>query len=314
MNLVYGPVPSRRLGISLGVDIVPPKVCSLDCVYCQLGRTTVKSAHPEGVSFPGAEEVLTAVRSELDRWEGVDYITISGSGEPTLNPELPQVVAGLMEVGMRVALITNSTMLHMPEVMEAASEVDVLLPSLDAGNPRMFRAVNRPASGVDYRTMVEALRAVRRSMRGTMRLEVMLLEGRISSASEEHLEELAERIRYIRPHTVDVNTPVRPPCESWVRPLTQEELGRAVGCLRNASSPVPVEHVHQHTEHSSRLRGFEDAEERVLALLRVRPCTVADIHKVTGIPLPVIGKLLQRLSSAGKIRASGDHYTASEAF
>ena len=142
-TLVYGPVPSRRLGRSLGVDLVPYKVCTFDCIYCQLGRTAATTV--KRMPYVKAEAVLADISACLESGASPDYITLAGSGEPTLNSRIGDLIPAIKKLTtIPVALLTNGTTLVRPEVREALWELDLVVPSLDAGTEKIYRLINRP--------------------------------------------------------------------------------------------------------------------------------------------------------------------------
>ena len=173
---VFGPVPSRRLGRSLGVDLVPFKTCTYNCVYCQLGRTTCQTATRK--EYVPLGEVADEVRRRLETEPAPDYVTLSGSGEPTLHSRIGEVIAALKGMTRTpVAVLTNGSLLHEPDVQEALSQADVVLPSLDAGDPWVFDYVNRPHPDIAFEAMAGGLVKFRERFRTTMWLEVFLLDG-----------------------------------------------------------------------------------------------------------------------------------------
>jgi wyosine [tRNA(Phe)-imidazoG37] synthetase (radical SAM superfamily) len=173
---IYGPVPSRRLGRSLGVDIVPAKICTLDCVYCQIGRTTEKSTVRR--AFFDVRAVLGELKSRLAGGVDADYITIGGSGEPTLNAQLGLLIDGIRQItDIPVAIITNGTLLYRADVRADCAKADVVIPSLDAADAEAFQAVNRPAPDISIEKLVLGLVQFREEFAGQIWLEVFLVEG-----------------------------------------------------------------------------------------------------------------------------------------
>ena len=155
MKFVYGPVPSRRLGISLGIDIIPPSTCTFDCIYCQIGKTMQKINHWAGREFPSAEEVIDELKSHIKGYDKIDFITISGSGEPTLNPNLGEIVERIRAfTDLPMALITNSSLLTYETVLNNAKKFDVVMPSLDAGDNKIFKIASSVLVVVDILLIV----------------------------------------------------------------------------------------------------------------------------------------------------------------
>jgi wyosine [tRNA(Phe)-imidazoG37] synthetase (radical SAM superfamily) len=226
---VFGPVASRRLGRSLGVDPVPFKTCHWNCVYCQLGRTVPLRAARR--AYVPEEDILAEVRAALGRLDGgIDWITFAGSGEPTLHAGLGRMIREVKALTPTpVAVLTSGALLFQEDVRRDLLPADAVLPSLDAGTERTYRAVNRPWPGLAFDRLVEGLVAFRAEYRGRLWVEVMLLGG--LNDSDDELNGIAAVLRRVRPDRVYVNVPTRPPAEAWVRPPDPERLARAVGLL-----------------------------------------------------------------------------------
>ncbi|MHC4423584.1 MAG: radical SAM protein, partial [Planctomycetota bacterium] len=180
---VFGPVPSRRLGRSLGVDIVPFKVCTLDCVYCQLGSTINKTI--ERKEYIPIEPVLAELKDRLDGGLQADFITVSGSGEPTLNSRLGELIDGIKKItDIPVAILTNGTLLYRGDVRADCAKADVVVPSLDAGDEETFRKINHPCSDISIEKLVSGLCAFRKEFAGQIWLEVFLAEDLNTNAEQ----------------------------------------------------------------------------------------------------------------------------------
>lgn len=294
---LYGPVPSRRLGRSLGVDIVPHKVCSYDCVYCQLGRTTELTCRPR--PLVNRQDVIAELKSWLSSSDAADYITFAGSGEPTLNTELAGMInETLCITDIPVAVITNGSLLSNADVRRAVMEVDVLLPSLDAGTEETFHRINRPAEGIPYGVMVDGLIHTRQEFEGKFHLEVMLVRGLNDSESE--LSALAEMIQRIGPDKIQVNTVERPSRSGEVSAVSQETLDRAAGMFGPSSEVVTSREICDNVWDAA-----ESSAELVLSLLRRRPCTLDDIAEAARIHVHEAAKFLRHLMSDGLVTAKG---------
>ncbi len=269
-QLVYGPVPSRRLGRSLGVDLVPLKTCTYDCVYCQLGRTTDKTVRRRRWADPA--DVVAQVRGRLG--SGPDVIALAGSGEPTLHSGLGEVVAGIKDItDVPVAVITNGSLLGLSEVRKALDGADIVLPSLDAPSEDLFRRVNRPHTSLHLAGLVDGLVSFRAGYTGEIWLEVMLLAGVTDAVAE--VRGLAELAARIAPDRIQLNTAVRPPAESFAAPVdgvTLDELAALFTPHAEVIADLPA----------SAGVGIA-AQADVLELLSRRPCTVADIASGLGI-------------------------------
>jgi wyosine [tRNA(Phe)-imidazoG37] synthetase (radical SAM superfamily) len=286
MSCVFGPVPSRRLGRSLGVDIVPFKTCTYDCVYCQLGRTTCKTI--ERKEWVPLEEVLDEVRVKLSTQP--DYITLSGSGEPTLFSRLGDLIDGIKNMAdIPVALLTNGSLLWQPDICEAVREVDLLIPSLDAGDEAMFRRVNRPHEAISFDRLIDGLVASRQACRGGYWLEVFLLAG--WTASEDQVTKMAKHASLIKPDRIQINTVTRPPAESAAAGVSHERLDELARLFDPPAEVVAdYHHVHEQVQ-------FSASREEVLGLLRRRPCSVEDIADGLGMHPNEVVKYLEALQA-----------------
>jgi wyosine [tRNA(Phe)-imidazoG37] synthetase (radical SAM superfamily) len=230
MHTVYGPVPSRRLGQSLGVDPVPSKTCNYNCVYCQLGRT--RPLTNRRADFFPPEDILAEVQAALSthRPDQVDYVTFVGQGEPLLCASLGRLIRGVKALtGIPVAIITNGALLFMPEVREEVRAADVVMPSLDAASEETFRRINRPWPRLHIQDIIEGMAAFREIFAGQLWVEVMLVKG--LNDTEETLLPIAAALKCMRPDQVHVNVPIRPPAEAWVAPPDDEGLMRAMAIL-----------------------------------------------------------------------------------
>jgi wyosine [tRNA(Phe)-imidazoG37] synthetase (radical SAM superfamily) len=274
--LIYGPVPSRRFGLSLGVDLVPRKVCCYDCLYCQVGPTTKLSI--ESASFYRADDVVQAVARALADADGgatPEIITLAGSGEPTLYQGLDQIEQGLRAVtSLPLALLTNGALLWRPEVAEVALRFDLVAPSLDAADPETWQRVNRPPPGLAFEQVIEGLRSFCDRYSGRLRLEVLLVKGVNDGPAS--LQALADLTRSLRLESVDLNTVVRPPAFSGIQGLDADEMGSALGYF----SGCPAEIV---GTFSGRRGATSVTLDQIRQLVARRPCTIPDLHASLGI-------------------------------
>ncbi len=223
MNYVFGPVPSRRLGQSLGIDTIPLKTCNWNCVYCQLGRTMPLTNErreyvlDENILF----EVERALRSRANG--GIDWVTFVGSGEPTLHLYLGEIIRRVKTLtALPVAVITNGSLLYLPEVRQELSVADAILPTLDAGTAELYRKINRPHPQITFERLVDGLVAFRKEYRGKLWVEVMLVKG--LNDTSQALEDIAKVLHRVKPDAVHINLPTRPPVETWVKPTDEEGL------------------------------------------------------------------------------------------
>ena len=266
MSYVFGPVPSRRLGRSLGVDVVPFKTCTYDCIYCQLGRTTCRTVKRK--EWVPLEDLLDELEAKLATRP--DYITLSGSGEPTLFSRLGDLIVRIKGItDIPVALLTNGSLLWQPDVREAIENVDLLIPSLDAGDEELFRRVNRPHEAVSFQRLIDGLLALRETCRGQIWLEVLLLAEYTSREVE--VVKLARWVDFIRPHRVQLNSVTRPPGEGLVGGVSHERLGD----LADLFNP-PADVIADYCDVRQELQ-VSGSRKEILELLQRRPCSVEDV-------------------------------------
>ena len=229
---IYGPVPSRRLGISLGVSPIPAKACNYSCIYCQLGRTDQMVNTPE--AYFDVDEMMKEFEDKVATGCQFDAVTIVGEGEPTLYSQLGELILALKARTDRpVAVITNGALMSDPVIREALMHADIILPSFDAGDAEMYRRINRPMGGIRYEDVVEGLKQFSEEYQGQLWVETMLVRG--MNDTDEHLQKLKMHLQEIHYDRLYINVPVRPPAESSVQEPLKERLERAVSFLGGIS-------------------------------------------------------------------------------
>ena len=289
---VFGPVPSRRLGRSLGVDLVPYKVCTFDCLYCQVGRTTMKTI--ERAVYVPTDEVLAQVRDKLQRGARPDYITLSGSGEPTLHADLDRIVTEIKAMSdVPLAVLTNGSLMFDPAVRSACAKADLILPSLDAGSETLFRHINRPYAGLTLQRVVDGLATLRHEFTGPIWLEVFLLRG--VNAIEAELLKIKALADRIRPDRLQLNTAVRPTAEEYALTVPKEQMEHLC-TLMGPKAEVIADFSAVDGE-----AGFQATADEVLAMLRRRPCTLDDVAGGLSMHRNEAVKYLEDLSAKGLI-------------
>ncbi len=293
MKTIFGPVPSRRLGFSLGVDIIPYKTCSFDCIYCELGKTTCKTIEPVGTVSP--EVVLRELAEVLASSPlTIDYITLSGSGEPTLHPHLDLIIKEIKKIAsIPVALITNGSLLFKEEVLEKVLKADVIIPSLDAPDPAVFETVNRPDPSLTFDQLIAGLVSLGKLKGPRIWLEVLLLKG--INDSPGHIEQFFNHIEKIKPEKIQLNTVVRPPVEGYAEPLSYaqlKEIQKVLGPRAEIISPSSRENAQP--------IGSVIASE-IRAMVARRPCTAEDIAQCLGLSLEETTHFLNELIQAKRV-------------
>jgi wyosine [tRNA(Phe)-imidazoG37] synthetase (radical SAM superfamily) len=296
MSYVFGPVPSRRLGQSLGIDPVPFKTCNWNCVYCQLGRTAPMTN--ERRVYVSEEEILAEARAALVAHEGggIDWVTFVGSGETALHSGLGRMIRAVQGMTtLPVAVITNGSLLDLEEVRDELLAADAVLPTLDAGNEELYRAMNRPWPGLTLESLVRGLVSFRDAYRGKLWLEVMLVKG--MNDSEAALREIAGLIERVRPDEVHINLPTRPPAEPWVEPPDAEGLMRARALLGERAHVV----VEAHGELD--LTGYSDPARAVAAVVTRHPIAEEDLLRMLNRFRPEeVAAVLRKLAEGGEAR------------
>ena len=285
---VYGPVPSRRLGWSLGIDLVPLKTCTYDCLYCQLGRTTHKTTKRQ--EWVPMDEVLIELKAHLP--SEPDTITISGSGEPTLHSGIGALIKAIKAMTTTpVAVLTNSSLLWLPEVREALCGADLVIPSLDAGEEHLFRQVNRPHRDITFHRMIDGLYEFRRAFSGQCWLEVLLLGG--ITGLPHPVEQIREIAGWIAPDRVHLNTVVRAPAERAAVSVPRDLMECFAAAFGDKAEVIC----------SGRNRSCgnpsKSTPQEVLAFVSRRPCTLEDIAAGLGLAANEVAKCVKQLSAAG---------------
>jgi wyosine [tRNA(Phe)-imidazoG37] synthetase (radical SAM superfamily) len=292
---LFGPVPSRRLGISLGVDLVPHKVCSLNCVYCEVGKTTNLTIQRQ--EYIPLNDILTELKNYLDEKPDLDYITFSGAGEPLLHNGIGKVISFIKDnyPQYKLALLTNSTLLYDKDVRNEILGIDLLLPSLDAVSEKVFKKLNRPNSKLDNNKIIEDLIEFRKSFKGKIWLELFIVPSLNDTQSE--LELLKKTITDISPDQVQLNTLDRPGTESWIEPITKNRMEEIADFFK----PLPVEIIAKF-QSRNKIRSYQkDVEQQIIETIKRRPCTDKDLSEMLGIHINEINKYLSELLHEGSV-------------
>jgi wyosine [tRNA(Phe)-imidazoG37] synthetase (radical SAM superfamily) len=273
VSTVYGPVPSRRLGFSLGIDLFSGKTCSFDCVYCQLGKSGKKTSVRR--EYVPAARVVEDVKQALAKGQRLDHITFSGSGEPTLHEGLGAIIKAIKKITkVPVAVLTNASLLGLKEVRDGLKSADVVVPSLDAALPPAWKKVNRPLPSLSLDAIVSGLATFKKSFKGQVWLEVMLVKG--LNDKPEHIRALKKAIGRIKPDKVQLNTVTRPPAERSAAPLTMAELESVRRRLGGNTEVVVAFQDKKQTAGNRRLK------EVLFGLIRRRPVTLEDMATALG--------------------------------
>lgn len=293
---LFGPVPSRRLGMSLGVDLVPHKVCTLNCVYCECGATTnLTTERQEYVSF---KEIVNELKDYFKDNEKPDYITFSGAGEPTLNIHIGKVIDFLKQSNpdIPIAVLTNGSLLNDKKVRSELLKADLVLPSLDAANNKTFKKIDRPSKNLKIEDYIEGLIKFSQEFTGKIWLEIMILPK--FNDDLENLNLLKEAILKINPEKVQLNTLDRPGTIENIRAATRLELQNIIDLWKLDNVEIIAASAKRKDKKSFR----KDIENAILETISRRPCTLEDLENILGLHVNEINKYLDVLEGDNKIK------------
>lgn len=296
---LFGPVNSRRLGLSLGVDLVPFKYCPLNCVYCEVQNTT--HLVTDRAEYIPVDEILGELDLFLAHNPKLDYITFSGAGEPTLNSGIGRIVAHIKSrySHYKLALLTNGVLLREAAVRAEVLACDLVLPSLDSATQQGYERINRPQPGLRVEDLISGISAFRDEYQGQIWLEVFIIAG--INDTETELDALEIAIRRIRPDKVQINALDRPGAEEWVQ-AAPIELLHQIKKRFSASLMMPVEIIAK-TAQFEEPNSSSEVIEQIQSYLTSRPCTVEALALCLGIHINEVSKALRELSAQGRVEA-----------
>ena len=291
---VFGPVASRRLGISLGIDIIPYKTCSLDCIYCECGRTTDLTIQRKHYIEP--QIILDEIKEIIAAEKHIEYITFSGSGEPTLNKDIGKIILAIKAMtSIPIAVLTNGTLLFLKEVRDEIIDADVVLPSLDAVSAGIFSRINRPHPQLNIDSIIQGLVDFRKEFKGEIWLEVFIAKG--INDSDEELAKLYRTVKKIQPHRVQLNSLDRPPAVEGIQPADMETLERIMDQWGDLTVEI-IKRIRQREEIAS----FSfNLENNILNTIKRRPLTIDDLETLTGKNRLEIFKYIDVLEKEKKV-------------
>lgn len=299
MKYVFGPVASRRLGMSLGLDILPPKTCSMDCVYCECGKTTRKSLKRK--PYIPAEEVLSELKGFLSSNMKIDYITFSGSGEPTLNSDIGKMILGIKKMtSIPVCVLTNSMYLHDEQVRHDIKEADLIVPSLDAASERMFRKIDRPPARTKVEEIITSLESFRKIYDGQIWLEILFVDG--FNTKEKEVLLLKDAVARIKPDRVQLNTVDRPPLYDWVKPASRETLEHIKLLIGHPATDIVIRET---GKSSGTVPGSQVSTDTILGLLHRRQSTLEDIARTLSINLETAKQIMDKMEKDNTVYRLG---------
>jgi wyosine [tRNA(Phe)-imidazoG37] synthetase (radical SAM superfamily) len=305
---IFGPVPSRRLGVSLGIDLVPHKVCTLNCIYCEVGYTTKLTL--ERKEYVKYNNVINELDLKLSSSPKLDYITFSGAGEPTLNNRLGDIIHYIKKnySQYKIAVLTNGTLFSEISVRNECLEADLIIPSLDAITSKKFTQINRPHHSLDNKIIIDGLIELRKQFKKEIWLEIFLIPGLNDTDSEIGL--LKENILKIKPDKVQLNSLDRPGVEEWVEPISKLRMQS----IKRKFKPIEVEAIIRDNLPNVNAAYEKGKESLIISTICRRPCTLDDLKNLTGLKINELNKYLGSLINNKKVKIKhikGENFYAS---
>ncbi|MFH1673847.1 MAG: radical SAM protein [Pseudomonadota bacterium] len=287
---LFGPVPSRRLGMSLGVDLVPFKTCTYNCVYCECGKTTHLTINRK--EYVPLKEVIAELKDYLDRNPALDFITFSGSGEPTLHSGIGNIIDFLKTEysNYKICLLTNGSLFYLENLRKEVRSVDLIIPSLDAVSDIVFRKINRPSPQLNPQKIIDGLVSMRKEYPGPIWLEIFIVPGLNNTESE--LKALKGAIKKIQPDKVQLNTLDRPGTEDWVDSASREDLETIASYFGTERAEIIAKFQHKEKKPAYN----EDIADIILRTIKRRPCTIEDLSEMLGLRISELNKWIYRLT------------------
>jgi len=296
MSYIFGPVPSRRLGLSLGVDLIPHKTCTFDCLYCEVGRTTNRTI--TGRPFAPVDEILRQLEKRLGECSP-DVITLAGSGEPTLHSEIHRIILGVRALtDTEIVILTNGSLFWDKAVRKRVLGADLIMPTLSTAVSRTFQTIHRPHPDLSLDRIVDGLKNLRAEFAGLIYLEVILLAG--FNDTEEEMRALKPLIEEIRPEKIQLNTVVRPPADKSAKALDSERL-QEIKLFLGESAEIVVDMG----AAQGALERYGKGEE-MLEMARRRPLRMKDMASSLGLPMDEVESMVKGLLIKGYLRRQ-DH-------
>jgi len=290
---LFGPVPSRRLGRSLGVDLIPFKTCTMNCRFCQLGDSAC--ALSERAEYVPISDVLVELVQWNERGGQADHITLAGSGEPTLHTGFGEVLRWVKDnTEIPSVLLTNGSLLHLPEVRAAAVLADKVKVTLSAWDEASFRQIHRPALGVTFERLIEGERAFRKEFSGELSAEVFIVDGVNSDVSS--IRKIAALAETINPDRIDLNTAVRPPADSGVKAVSPERLAELAGILGPKAEVTA-------SFNKQDVQSLEATPEALLGLIQRHPATAEQLARDFNTPVEAVSRILDTMVAENRLSA-----------
>lgn len=306
MKYIFGPVPSRRLGSSLGIDVIPHKTCNLDCIYCEVGKTNKMTITKK--SFMKIDDVIAELNEIYPMLkEKIDVVTVTGSGEPTLNKDLYDIITEIKKIVIHpTVLLTNGTLVTDDEVKKSMHEFDIVVPSIDAVSQDIFHKINKPHKKLNLGDILKHLKIFSDNYNGKLYIEVLLVKGINDNYTE--LKKIADYIKGLKYEKVQLNTVFRPPAYQEAKGLTDKELLEAAILLKKEG--IKVEPVQNFIKDLKIWNG--KPEELIISTLKMRPCTVKDLESIFDLGEDYIKSLIASSKEIKSYLHNGEIFYKSE--
>ncbi len=298
---IFGPVPSRRLGLSLGVDLVPYKTCSLDCIYCECGATTNLTI--ERKEYVPINDVISELNAELKSNPNINFVTFSGSGEPTLHSKINKIISFIKinYPNLKICLLTNSTLLSDKQLCKEISDIDLIIPSLDSVDLCEFRKINKPELSINIDDMIDGICYFKSISKAEIWLEILVMPN--INDTVESFEKLRAPLLKIKPNKVQLNTLDRPGCFDNLKPVSKkqlENLGNVISDI--VTVEIVAKFAYKNKEKSVKIDD-NNIEDKVLEFISRRPCTLDDILYSLNINKDILKANIFKLEKYNKIES-----------
>ena len=265
--LTFGPIPSRRLGRSLGINNIPPKICTYSCVYCQIGKTFKMKVQPQIFYSPSLilKEVQNKVKKSKEKREHIDYLTFVPDGEPTLDINLGQEIKLIKSLGIKIAVITNASLIEQEQVRENLKEADLVSLKIDSVEEEIWRRINRPHRNLHLDSLLEGIIEFAGNFRGKIITETMLIKN--INDNSQHIERVADFLAQLKPSRSYLSLPIRPPAERWVQAPPEEMVNQSYNLFKEMVDEV--EYLIGYEGNAFAFTG--EVEEDILSITSVHP-------------------------------------------
>lgn len=295
LGFIFGPVPSRRLGLSLGINIVPFKTCSFNCIYCEVGKTTDLTVKRK--SFYDVDEIKKDFVETVDKSGHIDFVTFSGSGEPTLNSDIGELIDFVKSFNKyKIAVLTNGSLMYKESVRKDLMNADVVVPSLDAALSGVFKKVNLPHKDLEIDKIIDGLFKFKKEFKGQVWLEILFVEG--VNDSEENLNALIEAVNRISPDIVQIGTVDRPPAYSSAHKVNDEKMMDIYTYL-SAHLKMKVDIIGSFNKENDKF--YDNIERSIIKMVNIRPCSKDELKSIFNLNDESIKETLDKLIGEEKI-------------